>query len=64
MVAVDPTQDAPRTYGNWRRPTSPGLLGLGTLGTLLLFAALFIILISLMSGGLLAAFISAVVSAG
>lgn len=64
MVAVDPTQDAPRTYGNWRRPTSPGLLGLGTLGTLLLFAALFIILISLMSGGLLAAFIAAVVSAG
>jgi hypothetical protein len=28
------------TYGNWKRPTSPGILGLGVFGTALLFAHL------------------------
>lgn len=64
MVAVDSTKDSPRTYGNWRRPTSPGLLGLGTLGTVLLFVALFAVLIALMSGGLVPALITAGISAG
>lgn len=59
MAAVDTTHRGPRTYGNWRRPTSPGLLGLGTVGTGLLFIALFVILIVLMTAGLLEAVITA-----
>lgn len=27
-----------RTYGNWTRPRSPGIYGLGTVGTVLLIA--------------------------
>lgn len=53
-----PRRDA-RTYGNWRRPTSPGLLGLGTVGTGLMFIALFVILVVLMTSTLLAAFFTA-----
>ena len=62
MPAVDAPR-GPRTYGNWRRPTSPGLLGLGTVGTGLMFVGLFTILIVMMTRGLLAAFLTAVVFA-
>lgn len=62
MAAVDAPR-GPRTYGNWRRPTSPGLLGLGTVGTGLLFVGLFTILVVLMTRGLLAAFLTAAVFA-
>ncbi len=64
MAAVDSTQQGPRTYGNWRRPASPGLLGLGTVGTGLLFVALFAILIALMSGGILPALLTAAIAGG
>lgn len=50
-----------RTYGNWRRPTSPGLLGLGTIGTALLFASMFLVLLTMMSGGLVPALVVALV---
>lgn len=62
MAAVDAPR-RPLTYGNWRRPTSPGLLGLGTVGTGLMFVGLFAILIVMMTRGLLAAFLTAVVFA-
>lgn len=55
MAAVDGTRTGPRTYGNWRRPESAGLLGLGSGGTVLLFVGLFVVLVTLMSGGLLQA---------
>lgn len=50
-----------RTYGNWRRPTSPGILGLGSVGTGLLLAGLVAIVITVMATDLLrAAIVTAV----
>lgn len=60
MAAVDTARPGARTYGNWRQPTSPGLLGLGTGGTVLLFLGLFVVLLMLMTGGLLEALGTAV----
>lgn len=54
MAAVD-TKSAPRTYGNWRRPTSPGILGLGSVGTGLLLMGLIIVVITVMVSDLLRA---------
>ncbi|RKS80633.1 hypothetical protein CLV35_0222 [Motilibacter peucedani] len=34
------TENPVRTYGNWAVPVSPGLFGLGTLGTVLIFVGL------------------------
>lgn len=48
------TVRAPRTYGNWRRPTSPGLLGLGALGTFILFGGLIAAIFTVQLAGLLA----------
>lgn len=58
MAAVE-TRRAPRTYGNWRRPTSPGILGLGSIGTALLLAGLILVVIMIMIAGLLEAVIVA-----
>jgi len=60
MAAVDTARTGARTYGNWRQPTSPGLLGLGAGGTVLLFVGLFVVLVMLMTGGLLQALVVAV----
>ncbi len=46
---------APRTYGNWRAPVSPGLFGLGTVGTVIMFFGLILVVIVLMVGGMLRA---------
>ncbi|HEY0470766.1 MAG TPA: SCO6880 family protein, partial [Kribbella sp.] len=59
MAAADRTAGAPRTYGNWRRPASAGIAGLGTLGTGLILGGLVLILIATMAGGLLGAVMSA-----
>ena len=56
MAAVE-TSKGPRTYGNWRRPTSPGILGLGSVGTGLLLAGLVAIVITVMVADLLEAVI-------
>lgn len=48
-----------RTYGNWRRPTSPGLLGLGTAGTVVLLAGLVFTVVLIMSAGMIPAVIFA-----
>ena len=46
MILVAATETQPtRTYGNWRRPTSSGILGLGSLGTALLLAGLILAVI-------------------
>lgn len=58
MAAVD-TSRTPRTYGNWRRPSSPGILGLGSVGTGLLLAGLIIVVITVMVADLLRAVIVA-----
>ncbi|NQX29664.1 hypothetical protein HQQ81_20145 [Microbacteriaceae bacterium VKM Ac-2854] len=39
---------APRTYGNWRRPTTAGILGLGQLATGILFAGIVASIIAAM----------------
>lgn len=43
----------PRTYGNWRKPTSAGILGLGSVGTVILLGGLMLIVIVVMTAGLL-----------
>lgn len=42
----------PRTYGNWRRPASAGLLGLGSLGTAMLMFGLIVVVLTVMVAGL------------
>ncbi len=59
QVAAVETSRGPRTYGNWRRPTSPGILGLGSIGTALLLAGLILVVIVVMIAGLLEAVIVA-----
>ncbi|CAB4896578.1 MAG: hypothetical protein F2825_00265 [Actinobacteria bacterium] len=46
---------APRTYGNWRRPTSPGLPRLGLLGTAAALSSLVLVMFVQISAGLLPA---------
>lgn len=58
MVAVDPNNRAPRTYGNWRRPTSPGLMGLGSVGTALMLGSLVLVVLIVMLVGVLEAAIT------
>lgn len=55
MAATEATRARALTYGNWRRPTSPGLLGLGTAGTLALLVGILITVVLSMSLGLLKA---------
>ncbi|MBS3178972.1 MULTISPECIES: SCO6880 family protein [unclassified Pseudoclavibacter] len=50
-----------RTYGNWRKPTSAGLLGLGSVGTALLLGGLVLVVVAVMISGIVAALIVATV---
>lgn len=61
MAAVDTTSRSARTYGNWRRPTSPGIIGLGSVGTGLLLFALIVIVIVVMTAGLIEAAVLALI---
>lgn len=47
--------DEPRTYGNWRKPTSPGLPRLGLFGTVLALGGLVLVMFVQLAAGLLAA---------
>ena len=50
MAAVE-TAGGPRTYGNWRKPKSAGILGLGQLGTAVLITGLvFVVLVVAVAG--------------
>lgn len=62
MAAVD-TNRINRTYGNWRRPSSPGILGLGSVGTGLLLGGLIAVVVTVMIGGLLEGLIASAVLA-
>ncbi|MBM3714651.1 MAG: hypothetical protein FJW64_02765, partial [Actinobacteria bacterium] len=64
MATVETSRKGVRTYGNWRQPTSPGLLGLGTVGTGLMFVALLIVIVVLMTTNILNAVITAAVFGG
>jgi hypothetical protein len=50
----------PRTYGNWRKPTTPGLPGLGMLGTALALGGLVLTVLVQMLAGLLPAAVTLV----
>ena len=52
MAAVSQTPSA-RTYGNWRRPQSAGLFGLGSLGTGIMMAGLVMVVLVTMIAGFL-----------
>ena len=55
----------PRTYGNWRRPASPGLPRLGLLGTAAALSSLVLVMFVQISAGLLpAAVVAALCVAG
>jgi hypothetical protein len=51
MAVAEQIARRPRTYGNWRRPASPGLLGMGALGTTILFVGLVSLIIAWFTGG-------------
>lgn len=58
-------EEAPRTYGNYRRPQTAGLMGLGSIGTgILLFGAVWTVVMMMTPAGLVAALVSAVFFAG
>jgi hypothetical protein len=50
-------EHTPRTYGNWRRPTSAGLFGLGSLGTYALIGGLIVVVLTVFVAGFLAALV-------
>lgn len=54
------TRSAPRTYGNWRRPRTPGLLKLNLISTILLFTAVILAMIVSLLANVLAAVITLV----
>ena len=62
MTSPD-TAAPPRTYGNWRRPSSAGLGSLGTLGTGLLLVGLIAVIATTAFAGLFPALAVAVVVA-
>lgn len=51
---------APRSYGNWTKPRSAGLLGLGSLGTAILFSGAAATVLTIVAAGLLPAVLVAV----
>lgn len=46
------TAKGPRSYGNWRRPSSAGLLGLGSVGTAVLLGGLIMVVLTVMTAGI------------
>jgi hypothetical protein len=54
-VMTSSADAGPRTYGNWRRPTSPGLPRLGLLGTVAALSSLVLVMFVQISAGLLPA---------
>lgn len=55
------TNAVPRTYGNWRKPSSPGLPRLGLLGTVAALGSLVLVMLVQITLGLLAAALAALV---
>lgn len=53
MAAGSAQIAGPRTYGNWRKPTSSGLFGLGSLGTGIMLGGLILSVLVTMAAGLL-----------
>ncbi len=60
-VATADSAPRARTYGNWRRPTSAGIAGLGALGTMVMMGGLIAIVIAMAAGGLVGALVMTVI---
>jgi hypothetical protein len=58
VATAEGPRSTPRTYGNWRRPASAGIAGLGTLGTALMMGGLVVTLLATMAGGIPGAVVS------
>ena len=63
VAAVDSGRVA-RTYGNWRQPTSPGLMGLGSVGTAILVGGLVMVVITVAVAGTAKAMVLAAILGG
>jgi len=51
MSATEQARSEPRTYGNWSRPATPGMIpGLGMVGTAIMFAGLILTVMFVMAG--------------
>ena len=50
-------QPVQRTYGNWRRPRSPGIGDLDLLGSGVLVAGIVVVIITAVAAGVLAAIV-------
>jgi hypothetical protein len=48
VAAADGVRNTPRTYGNWRQPTSAGIGALGALGTGIMMGGLIMVVIAMM----------------
>jgi hypothetical protein len=57
-AADQDTASAPRTYGNWRKPRTPGLPRLGLVGTVVALTGLIIVILVQMLFGLLPALVT------
>ena len=55
MPSATAAQGEPRTYGNWRKPTTPGLPGLGLLGTAIALGGLVLTVLVQMIAGVIPA---------
>lgn len=63
VATVDLAARQARTYGNWRKPSSAGLKGLGSVGTAILLIGMILVILVVMARGMLAAAITALVVA-
>jgi len=61
QVATAESAQRARTYGNWRRPASAGIAGMGALGTGLMMGGLVMMIVAMMVGGLVAAVVVAII---
>lgn len=52
VVTASTDKTIPRTYGNWRRPVSAGILGLGAVGTAILIAGMILVVLVMMTRGI------------
>ncbi len=63
MAAANTPTGGPRTYGNWRKPVSSGLFGLGSLGTAIMLGGLILSILVTMAAGLVRGLIAFLVLA-
>lgn len=58
MAAVERAREPEvRTYGNWRKPQSFGIAGLGTIGTAMILVGAIVMILTLVTAGFIAAFV-------